>query len=304
MSYVRSEQARAAIARHICALVHPLAAADPQLNARHQWFIATRLAMGALGLASVPVMLAFSGNLGLVACIAVLGCATQAMAGLIASRTGRLAPAVIFSIASLLAATGWIAAAKGSLSAPILAVLPILVVEATYVGGRLALAVAGGVATTVLLALGWVTGAEGGDGLAQHFSLLAAAWGLGLFAIREFDLRHRQDLQIAEQNRLIAEGFGDLVTRHDPQGQVLFAGDLSSALLGVHPGALLGRGLFDRVNVSDRPAFLKAITDAAIQRRLAIATIRISLRRRPFGLLAANWFELRAQYFPQAGGIP
>ncbi|HMO29768.1 PAS domain-containing sensor histidine kinase [Enterovirga sp.] len=56
---------------------------------------------------------------------------------------------------------------------------------------------------------------------------------------------------------------GDLVTWHDAQGDVLRASPASLGVIGASPPALLGDGLARRVLVADRPAFLKALSDAA-----------------------------------------
>ena len=55
----------------------------------------------------------------------------------------------------------------------------------------------------------------------------------------------------------------DLVTWHDAHGDVLRASPVAQSLLRVAPAAVLGDGLLNRVLVADRPAFLKALSDAA-----------------------------------------
>jgi cell cycle sensor histidine kinase DivJ len=67
----------------------------------------------------------------------------------------------------------------------------------------------------------------------------------------------------------------DLVTWHDRGGLVLQASGAADKLLCVPPAALHGRGLFSRVHVSDRPAFLKAISDAAVSDAPVSAQFRI-----------------------------
>jgi cell cycle sensor histidine kinase DivJ len=55
----------------------------------------------------------------------------------------------------------------------------------------------------------------------------------------------------------------DLMTWHDRNGSVLRANAAASRLVGASAAMLQGRGLFARIHVADRPAFLKAISDAA-----------------------------------------
>jgi cell cycle sensor histidine kinase DivJ len=59
------------------------------------------------------------------------------------------------------------------------------------------------------------------------------------------------------------EAIGDLVTWHDSFGDVLRASAASDGLLGASPRSLAGGGLLARVHVSDRPIFLKAVSDVA-----------------------------------------
>jgi cell cycle sensor histidine kinase DivJ len=63
--------------------------------------------------------------------------------------------------------------------------------------------------------------------------------------------------------QLLAENMTDLVTRHAPNGAVVFASPASERLLGADVGELQGRGLFERVHVADRPAYLTALSDAS-----------------------------------------
>ena len=53
------------------------------------------------------------------------------------------------------------------------------------------------------------------------------------------------------------------MTWHDPFGDVVQASPASLPMLGIAPRALQAGGFLSRVHVSDRPAFLKALSDAA-----------------------------------------
>ncbi|HMF05519.1 MAG TPA: HAMP domain-containing sensor histidine kinase, partial [Methylocella sp.] len=76
-------------------------------------------------------------------------------------------------------------------------------------------------------------------------------------------------------------------------------------LFGLDAGELTERGFFERVHVADRPAFLKAISDARTQPGTAIATLRWrGLERAEHGGHAGpvfHWLEMRAR---RAGGAP
>jgi cell cycle sensor histidine kinase DivJ len=62
---------------------------------------------------------------------------------------------------------------------------------------------------------------------------------------------------------LLARHMSDVITHHDVNGVVLFTSPAAERVFGVAAEKLLGNGLFERVLVADRPAFLKTLTDVA-----------------------------------------
>jgi two-component system, cell cycle sensor histidine kinase DivJ len=67
----------------------------------------------------------------------------------------------------------------------------------------------------------------------------------------------------AERYRLLACAMPDAILHHGANGAVLFASPAAESFFGVSAAQLLGQGLFERVNVADRPAYLSALADAA-----------------------------------------
>ena len=55
----------------------------------------------------------------------------------------------------------------------------------------------------------------------------------------------------------------DVITRHGRNGAVLFVSPAAETLFGAKVSELHGHHLFDRVHVTDRPAYLTALADAA-----------------------------------------
>ena len=55
----------------------------------------------------------------------------------------------------------------------------------------------------------------------------------------------------------------DVISRHRRDGAVEFISPAAEALLGAPVSSLIGHGLFDRVHIADRPAYLTALSDAA-----------------------------------------
>ncbi len=118
-----------------------------------------------------------------------------------------------------------------------------------------------------------LTPAEGQAMVPAILAIVAAllyAMGLALGAARG-----DPPLDAAE----LAGNMADLVTRHARNGDVVFASSAAAPILGVKPHDLHGRGLFDRVHVMDRPAYLTALRDAASLRQERIIEFRV--RRDP-----------------------
>jgi two-component system, cell cycle sensor histidine kinase DivJ len=66
-----------------------------------------------------------------------------------------------------------------------------------------------------------------------------------------------------DRYRLLAQNMSDVISRHRENGAVQFISPAAEVLTSVPAARLLGHGLFDRVHVADRPAYLKALSDAA-----------------------------------------
>lgn len=75
----------------------------------------------------------------------------------------------------------------------------------------------------------------------------------------------------------LAETMLGAVVRYGSEGTPVFVSRSASALLACRPFELDGAGLFERVHVMDRPAYRKAISDAA--NGAAPATLELRLRR-------------------------
>jgi two-component system, cell cycle sensor histidine kinase DivJ len=106
-----------------------------------------------------------------------------------------------------------------------------------------------------------------------------------------------------DRYRLLAGNMADVITRHGRNGHVLFVSPAAEPLFGVRPHDLHGRGLFDRVHVADRPAYLTALHDAATLREGRSAELRI--RRDSIAPGSAGgfvWIEMRC--WPLAGAAP
>jgi two-component system, cell cycle sensor histidine kinase DivJ len=66
-----------------------------------------------------------------------------------------------------------------------------------------------------------------------------------------------------DRYRLLARNMSDVISRHSRNGAVQFISPAAETMLGAPVPRLVGHGLFDRVHVADRPAYLTALSDAA-----------------------------------------
>jgi len=66
-----------------------------------------------------------------------------------------------------------------------------------------------------------------------------------------------------DRYRLLALSMSGVISCHHRDGAVQFISPAAEAMLGTPVAQLLGHGLFDRVHVADRPAYLTALSDAA-----------------------------------------
>jgi cell cycle sensor histidine kinase DivJ len=110
-----------------------------------------------------------------------------------------------------------------------------------------------------------------------------------------------------ERYRLLARNMSDVISRHRCNGAVQFISPAAETMLGAPAARMLGHGLFDRVHVVDRPAYLTALSNAA--RGDEAASVEFRLRRERqldanVGLSGSDfiWVEMRCRPLEQAGG--
>jgi cell cycle sensor histidine kinase DivJ len=104
-----------------------------------------------------------------------------------------------------------------------------------------------------------------------------------------------------DRYRLLARNMSDVISRHRHNGAVQFISPAAEDLLGTPVSRLLGHGLFDRVHVADRPAYLTALSDAA--RGGEARSVEFRLRRdtpRARGAADFIWIEMRCRPLGQA----
>ncbi|MGH6726787.1 MAG: PAS domain-containing sensor histidine kinase [Pseudolabrys sp.] len=293
---------------YIDALVHPSARREALMAARHRAFIAPRLLGSFAALASFPVYIAFRGvpsplELGVFGWLVA-----PILIAFFLSRTGRYEAAHVMaalSLTGLVTVVAWCTGGIGSFAAIWLVVVPL---EAVLSASRRVVTLAAVFALAavgVLLALSafdlqpaGVTPASQHGALAALGIISAALYATGLALGAEQLSRTGAGLLNAEEERyrLLARNMTDVITRHGRNGAVLFVSPAAEPLFGVRSNELAGHGLFDRVHVADRPAYLTALADAAARgedRSVEFRIRRAGSADRPGGYFA--WIEMRCR---------
>lgn len=260
---------------YIDALVHPAAQKDALTAARHRAFIAPRLLGSFVALASFPVYIAIRGvpsalEVGVFSWLVV-----PILIVYFLSRTGRFEDAHVLSSLSITGLGVLVACYTGGIGSFAAIWLVVVPLEAALSASRRVVAMAAISALAgagVLLVLGAagllphpVTSAQEHGALAALGIISATLYATGLAFGAESMTRAGHWLLNAEEDRyhLLARNMTDVIVRHGRNGSVLFVSPAADQLFGVKGTELLGDGLFDRVHVADRPAFLAALADAA-----------------------------------------
>jgi cell cycle sensor histidine kinase DivJ len=289
----------------LAGLVHD-SVEDPVERTRQERFILVRLTAGGLALAALPGYLALRGAPTAAECAAALALVAQLGAALVLVRTGLMAVAHAVSSAALAAfIAGTVVSGGSPLAALWLLAVPI---EALMSGSRRAIVAAAGLAALAALSGSVLerlalapTTPWPGLALAVLAVLCAAHAVAQAVQGARFDRDSAAAAARLRHDRPVLQVIDDLVTWHDRNGHVLQASAAATKLLGVAPATLHGRGMFGRVHVADRPAFLKAISDAAtghqavaVQFRLHAAASEDEPNRRGIRAPTIVWVEMRA----------
>jgi cell cycle sensor histidine kinase DivJ len=301
---------------YVDALVHPAARQDALTAARHRAFIAPRLIGSFIALASFPVYVAFRGVPSMLE-VGVFGwLVAPILLAYFLSRTGRYESAHVLSslsLTGLVTVVAWCTGGIGSFAAIWLVVVPL---EAALSASRRVVAVA---STFALLAAGLLLVLSAYDLLppaievaGEHGALVAlgiisaALYATGLALGAEQIARTSFWLLYAEEDRyrLLARNMTDVITRHARNGAVLFASPAAEPLFGARVHDLMSHGLFDRVHVADRPAYLTALADAAALGEMRSVEFRIRRGGEADGRGGQFvWVEMRCQPLDRAGKI-
>ncbi|MEG6510115.1 PAS domain-containing sensor histidine kinase [Methyloligella sp. 2.7D] len=286
---------------------------DPLLAARHQSFITSHILGGVLALCVFPIYLVTVGKPSLLGAFVFLWFLSPIAIAVFLSRTGKFAAAHLISAGNFVGLIGFSAWLTGGITSFLIPWMVVVPVEAAMATNRKVVAWAGAFACAGLavLGLGSVLGLVPAPYVLPVPASLLAFGGVVtavLYAAGiavSVQMLHSRSEEVArlgeERYRLLAENVTDMITRHDEKGRVLFASLASQQLLGVSGANLMGGGLFDRVHVADRPAFLTALSRACA-RNESIA-VEFRLRRQLAGAAPDYiWTEMRCRPMRLADG--
>jgi cell cycle sensor histidine kinase DivJ len=293
---------------YIDSLVHPSVRQDPLNATRHRAFIAPRLLGSLIALAAFPVYLAMRGVPSALEIAVFAWLVVPILIAYYLSRTGRYEGAHILSSFSLTGLVFVVAYKTGGISSFAAIWLVVVPLEAALSASRKVVAIA---STFALAAAGILLVIEGlgaippsaiGDhaGLAALGIISAALYATGLALGAESLARTSFWLLYAEEDRyrLLARNMTDVITRHGRNGTVLFVSPAAQSLFGARAEELMGHGLFDRVHVADRPAYLSALADAAQGNQQSVE-FRV---KRGGPAVEFVWVEMRCRPLQPAGG--
>jgi two-component system, cell cycle sensor histidine kinase DivJ len=292
---------------YIDTLVHPSAQGDALTTARHRAFIGPRLIGSSAALAAFPVYLAMRGVPSALEIVVFAWLIAPILTAYFLSRTGRYENAHVLSALALTGLVTIVAAKTGGITSFAAIWLVIVPLEAALSASRRVVATA---STLALLAAGLLmffnahdllpvpaTPEQGHGALAALGIISAALYATGLALGAESLARMTFWLLYAEEDRyrLLARNMTDVITRHGRSGSVVFASPAAESLFGAPVGELLGHGLFDRVHVADRPAYLTALSDARGEARSVEFRVRRERVENGAPVSRFIWIEMRCR---------
>ncbi len=300
------------------ALLHPSARYDALTRARHRAFMAPRLLGSLAAFAAFPVYLAMRGVPTALEVAAFAWLIAPILLSWFLSRTGHYEGAHVLSSLALAGLVVTVAMSTGGIESFAAIWLVVVPLEAALSASRRVVAFASALAlacTSLLIVLGhfhMLPAPEANTALRTIFMAFGVAsatlYAAGLAFGVESLARTSVSLLYVEEDRyrLLARNMSDVISRHHRNGVVQFISPAAETMLGTAVARLLGHGLFDRVHVADRPAYLTALSDAA--RGGEARSVEFRLRRdTPRGRERGQnsqvdfiWVEMRCRPLEQA----
>jgi len=291
------------------ALLHPSARFDALTRARHRAFIAPRLLGSLAAFAAFPIYLVVRGAPSALEVAGFAWLIAPILLSWFLSRTGRYESAHVLSSLALACLVTAVAVTTGGIASFAAVWLVVVPLEAALSASRRVVAFASLLALScvaILIALGHFDmlplAAAPRQAMMMAFGVASAtlyaaglAFGAESLARTSVALLSREE----ERYRLLALNMSDVISRHSRNGAVQFISPAAESLLGTQVSQLTGHGLFDRVHVADRPAYLTAMSAAA--RGGEAKSVEFRLKRDDTrGAVDFIWVEMRCRPLEQS----
>jgi cell cycle sensor histidine kinase DivJ len=301
------------------ALLHPSARYDALTRARHRAFIAPRLLGSLAAFAAFPLYLVLRGAPSALEVVALAWLIAPILLSWFLSRTGRYECAHVLSSLALACLVTAVAVSAGGISSFAAVWLVVVPLEAAMSASRRVVAFAALLALScaaLLIAFGHfgllphVDANAPRQGVLMAFGVASATlYAAGLAFSAESLARTSVELLSLEEERyrLLALNMSDVISRHRRNGAVQFITPAAEIMLGVSAAQLLGHGLFDRVHVADRPAYLTALSEAARGNEAGSVEFRVRRDAPRAGSQGLNgvvdfiWVEMRSRPLSGSG---
>lgn len=254
-------------------LLHPAIREQEQMADNHRIFMTMNLLIGGLALAALPVFLLLTPAAHILEAVAPLWCLAPFLPIALLSRFGNLSNAVSLTACLTAGFICWTALLTGGLQSYHLAWLIVIPLELALSGHRSAQNKSFIIAAVAFLAVafaslsGLVESFKASQNMTTLLNYLSVIAGLiyGASLILRLDALQRGRLETARhgemQYRKIADTVTDMITRHNSKGDVTFVSTGAQRLLNISAENLQGNGLFQRIHIPDRPAYLQALSD-------------------------------------------
>ncbi|KQT11913.1 PAS domain-containing sensor histidine kinase [Methylobacterium sp. Leaf399] len=288
MSVLRIYSALASLVdARLAGLVHESVLDDASVRFRHERFLVSRLATGAVMMVGLPPYLLWRGVPSGIEAVAIASLLLPVCAAAILSRTGSLWIAHALSSAGLAGLVVSIAAMTGGANSAAAIWLVAIPLEAVVSGSRRATLAAAVIAALSALVIAVLPVWSLSGPMLEWSSRLAmpvfAITAIGHIAAQAIDHMRQEGRWRAKardnelRDRMLLSAIDDLVTWHDHNGRVLEASASASKFVGADAVRLRGHGLLDRVHVGDRPALLQTLSDVAATGTPATVQFRLHL---------------------------
>ena len=272
------------ISASLAGLVHENARAHAAEFARHLAFMRLHIVMPLVAAAAAPLLLVLYGAPMLWHSLAFACAILPLLAIVLVARRGEIDEAHMICVAAHggLALSLSLGVGAGFAAAVWLALMPF---EAAMGHCRRRLRAAIAAAVVLASTIGLLHMADflpdvslqGIQGIDAALALagFAYAGGLGLaFRDQREAALSEARAQSARHDRL-ASLIGDVALRFTRTGALVSASENCHERLGLRLREISGRGFFERTQIADRPAFLKALSDAARAQKISIVRLRI-----------------------------